>query len=146
MKRRRTQLVGISCLVTLAIACGLEAQESGEKGASVREGVYTEEQARDGRAVFAENCSYCHAPRQFSGRTWLNRWSGSAVASFFELVRNTMPFDGPGRLSPRQYTEIVAYVLEMNGFPAGDERLPADREALSRIRIEAPEEAGAEGT
>lgn len=136
--------MGFSSLIALAIAGGLEAQESDENGASVREGVYTEEQARDGRAVFAENCSYCHAPGQFSGTTWLNRWSGSAVASFFELIRNTMPFDGPGRLSPRQYTEVVAYVLEMNGFPAGDERLPADREALSRIRIEAPEGAGAE--
>lgn len=148
MKRSRRSVVLLGSLVVViacASATGARSQEAvGENGGSVRDGVYTEEQARRGRGLFAENCSYCHAPSQFSGGTFINRWSGSPVGSFFQLVRTTMPFDGPGRLSPQQYADVVAYVLEMNGFPAGETPLPPDREALQEIRIVAPEEGRTE--
>ena len=49
-----------------------------------------------------------------------------------------MPNDKPGKLSRGQYAEIVAYLLELNGFPAGKTPLPSDDEKLKQIQITAP--------
>jgi hypothetical protein len=48
-----------------------------------------------------------------------------------------MPYDSPGALSDQQYTDIVAYMLELNGVPAGTTELPADEAGLSQITITA---------
>ena len=46
-----------------------------------------------------------------------------------------MPSDNPGRLSRGQYTDIVAYLLQQNGMPAGPRRLSADPKQLELIRM-----------
>jgi len=46
-----------------------------------------------------------------------------------------MPDDKPGRLSRTQYADIVSYLLQLNGMPAGSEPLTADPKLLQRIRI-----------
>jgi hypothetical protein len=47
-----------------------------------------------------------------------------------------MPKSAPGTLTRREYTQVTAYLLKMNGMPAGAGELPADSMALTRIRIE----------
>jgi hypothetical protein len=59
------------------------------------------------------------------------------VASFFELLRTTMPNDDPGRLTADEYAAVIAYLLQLNGYPPGDRSLPAGGAALERIRFEA---------
>ena len=54
----------------------------------------------------------------------------------FEQIRNTMPQDSPGSLSPQQYADIVALIFNKNKFPAGRTPLPGDYAALRMIRIE----------
>ena len=61
------------------------------------------------------------------------------MGSLFERVRMTMPEDGPGRLSDREYSDVVAYMLDRNDYPAGETELPADKAALDRIMIVAAE-------
>jgi hypothetical protein len=46
-----------------------------------------------------------------------------------------MPSDNPGRLSRGQYTDMVAYLLQLNGMPAGQRRLSDDPKQLELIRI-----------
>ena len=36
-----------------------------------------------------------------------------------------MPEDAPGSLSENEVLDIVAYVLQTNGFPAGDKAIPS---------------------
>ena len=44
-----------------------------------------------------------------------------------------MPQDAPGRLSDAEYTDVVAFMLEANSYPAGEVELPADKAALDEI-------------
>ena len=44
--------------------------------------------------------------------------------------------DGPGSLSPDQYADVLAFMLEKNKFPAGKTELPADLDGLKTIRID----------
>jgi alcohol dehydrogenase (cytochrome c) len=52
------------------------------------------------------------------------------------------PIDAPGGLGDKTYSNILAHILEVNGFEAGEEALPSDLEALNELTI--PNLAGAE--
>jgi len=58
------------------------------------------------------------------------------VGELFELVRATMPQDGPGSLSPAQYADVIAFMLNKNKFPGGKTELPVDPDGLKTIRID----------
>jgi mono/diheme cytochrome c family protein len=107
----------------------------GQDGKSVLDGVYTVEQAKRGAALNEEACATCHMDDDFTG-TLLESWAGASVGALFDLIRTTMPQDRPSGLSRRQYADIMAYILELNGLPAGDEELPTGRAALENILIE----------
>ena len=47
-----------------------------------------------------------------------------------------MPSDGPGKLSRRQCTDMIAYLLSANGFPAGESDLDSDAAVLHEILIQ----------
>lgn len=127
-------------LLAALVTPGLSAQDGGSDGAkSVLGGVYTEEQAERGEETFQNVCSYCHAESQFSGSSFVSSWSGASVGQFYGLVSATMPYDGPGSLSQQQYTDVVAYILSINDFPAGESELPANPDALDDIAIESAE-------
>lgn len=115
-----------------------ETSEEEQSVASAAEGVYTQEQADRGEQVFQETCSYCHAESEFSGGSFMRSWEGAAVGQFYGLIRATMPYDGPGSLPAQQYADVTAYILSLNGLPAGDVELPTDAEALEEIPIESP--------
>lgn len=96
--------------------------------------VFTAEQAERGRRVFARVCSVCHGRNEFRGPIFTVTWVAEPVGYLFQHISTTMPQDRPGSLSVEQYASIVAYFLELNGRPAGDRELPADAEALNRLR------------
>jgi mono/diheme cytochrome c family protein len=132
--------IGILCGALLLRPGGLvRAQEtSADTGASTLQGVYSEGQARKGGEAFRKHCLECHAPEQHTGDAFRKAWNGRRAFDLFELLRTTMPNDRPGRLSRGQYAEIVAYLFQLNGLPAGRKALPNDDQGLLRIRIEAP--------
>lgn len=116
----------------------LEARQTppADATSSVLDGVFTDAQAERGKRVYDGECSLCHGPTEFSGRAFLLVWGGQPLGSLFSQIRMTMPMSNPGHLSPRQYAEVVAYMLKLNDFPAGEVELPSEIEALRQIRIE----------
>jgi hypothetical protein len=62
----------------------------------------------------------------------------------YEIIRGTMPLDNPGGLSDQEYIDVVAYMLQLNGVPAGRTPLPADAAALKELRIEVTPAAGSD--
>jgi len=104
---------------------------------SLLSGAYTAAQARRGEAAFQENCGGCHTPVEFTGYGFQRGWAGRTVRDLFELVRSLMPFDRPGSLPRQVYADILAFLFERNGYPAGERELPADSAGLARVRIEA---------
>jgi mono/diheme cytochrome c family protein len=112
----------------------LTSNDSGRPASSLT-GVYSEAQARKGAAIFRAHCSACHTPDSQSGAAFRSSWGGRSAAELFEYLRTTMPNDNPGRLTRGQYTDIVAYLLQLNGMPAGRRPLSADPRQLEQIRI-----------
>jgi mono/diheme cytochrome c family protein len=97
--------------------------------------LYTEQQAEDGKHVFESSCVSCHgedlqgvsAP-PVGGSTFLNKakmldWK---VADMRNLVVSSMPANNPGSLSPAQYADVLAYLLAVNCYPAGNKPFPTD--------------------
>jgi hypothetical protein len=49
-----------------------------------------------------------------------------------------MPQSSPGSLTPAQTADLLAYMLSVSKYPAGDTELPADRDKLKTIQIPKP--------
>jgi mono/diheme cytochrome c family protein len=95
---------------------------------------YSAEQAERGRRVFGSVCSVCHSRNDFRGPIFELTWMAEPVGNLFQHISTTMPQDRPGSRSLEEYASVVAYMLEMNGRPAGRRELPADADALSTMR------------
>jgi cytochrome c5 len=115
----------------------LDAQD-----ASIWRGVYTAAQAERGKAVYARHCSRCHGEdlggrRDYplSGERFMDRWEAHTLEHLFVLIRDSMPPDGINTVDPNDKRDIVAYVLQQNGFPAGATELSQDVAVLATSEI-----------
>lgn len=121
----------------------LPAQETPSR--SVWDGVYTSEQATRGQALYTQECSRCHGDDlnggdevpPLVGAGFLSNWNGLTVGDLFERIRVSMPADQPGKLSRERIADIVADLLSLNQFPAGNMELQRQTEILKLIRIDA---------
>src|SRR5579862_1884250 len=103
-----------------------------------RTGPYTSEQVNAGRATYQAKCATCHLPDlkgsneapPLAGGNFANTWSSRAVSDLFDRIRNTMPANNPGSLGEPEAVTIVAYILQMNGAPAGNQALTAGTPVL----------------
>jgi mono/diheme cytochrome c family protein len=99
-------------------------------------GVYTAEQANRGRDIYAGLCTGCHTTASHTGGTFWDGYVGKRLSELFVYVSERMPKSDPGALAPDEYAALVAYILKLNGAPAGDGELPADSTVLKDIRID----------
>ena len=132
----------------LAVAGGQLAElraHQAEETRSVRDGVYTQEQLERGRAIFEEECSFCHgyeleggeeAPA-LTGGVFLSDWNGLTLGELSDRIRTTMPPDKPRSLARQQISDILSLILGANRFPAGESELAAQPRILRRIKIDA---------
>jgi mono/diheme cytochrome c family protein len=104
--------------------------------------IYSAEQARRGQATYGKHCVNCHSASAYTGAAFRRAWGGRPAWELWEQIRTTMPQDGPGKLSPRDYADIVAYLLRLNGLPAGPTDLPADADQLKARIIRVPRTGG----
>jgi quinoprotein glucose dehydrogenase len=111
---------------------------------SVWDGVYSAEQVGRGRKGYNSQCARCHGENLLGNddapplvdQDFLDNWNGKSVGSLVELTRKKMPSDGPGKLSRQFCTDVVAYILNANGYPAGGHNLEPDADSLDHIQIE----------
>ena len=112
----------------LALAPAAEAQER----LTTQDGIYTSEQAARGKQVYVDVCAQCHPLDWYQGSI-MRAWEGAPIYNFFQVVRTTMPQSNPGSLRGRDYVDMLAYILELNGMPPGEDALSARRSELSNI-------------
>lgn len=98
-------------------------------------GVYTEEQAEKGREAYGALCISCHTVASHTGGTFKESWIGKRLSELFAFIQETMPDGAGGTLSAGETTLLVAYLLKLNGFPAGMDSLPGDS-GLKFIRFD----------
>jgi hypothetical protein len=100
------------------------------------EALYTAGQARRGEAVYDRVCLECHTRTEFRERPFLFAWEGTSVGQVYRYIAENMPDDGPGSLPESSYLDAMAYILEMNGYPAGDSELTADVSRMDSVPFE----------
>jgi mono/diheme cytochrome c family protein len=132
------RIIGIGLLSLWAAGVGAQDERS------VKDGVYTEEQAKRGEAVYNETCANCHGEHMegadmsppLVGSTFSSNWNTLTVGDFYDRIRTTMPMDRPGTNSPQQNADVIAYILKANQYPAGKTELPNLVVPLKSIKIE----------
>ena len=133
------------------------AQAPGKR--SVMDGVYTTDQAARGRAQYKKRCVLCHldngqghaavpvipgesleregdaeAPA-VAGEPFQKKWNGRTAWELYGTMASTMPVGSPKMLSPQEYADLLAFLFELNKFPAGQSELTPAREQLESITI-----------
>ena len=145
----KQMIAGIAAfgLVLAASVAALHAQGAAR---NVWDGVYSADQAAQGKALFADKCATCHgadltgaemAP-PLVGAIFLGDWVGQSAGDLFTRIHTTMPANDPGSLSNAQTAQALAYILSVNQFPAGASALPTDDARLGQIAITAEKPAG----
>jgi len=110
----------------------LSAQAPAAK--TTKERVYSASQAARGEQTYMSTCVSCHPPATYKGAVFLN-WQGRSLRDLLEFLSEKMPKNDPGSLSAKEYTQVMAFLLKINGMPAGRLDLPADPAALKSITI-----------
>ena len=125
MKRAAAAL---SMLLFLALA--VSAQDT--PAPSIWSGVFTAAQARRGDEAYQASCSGCHGSDlratdpeavNLTGPAFRAKWNGKTLADRFETIRDRMPPGSANSLGDKTYMDILAFILEFNKFPAGNQEL-----------------------
>jgi mono/diheme cytochrome c family protein len=113
--------------------------------------LFTAQQAAQGKALYAARCATCHggtlqggsagplagaafaAAWTFGGTTWTDYQPTVDDLDF--IIRTTMPKGAAGSMSAEEYTAVLAYILQQNGYPAGPTPLRAGSGRMKRARL-----------
>ena len=97
-------------------------------------------QAERGQLVYAGQCSRCHGEKlggnrayPLAGEPFMDHWDAHTLRHLFRRIRDTMPPAEAGTLSAADARDVLAYVLQQNGFPGGKRRARARRRELLAV-------------
>ena len=134
MKKLGVALIAVAGLAWMA-GVALSAQSASAPPA------VAEQQAR-GKALFNQKCGTCHQeslkgtsdyPPLVGESFWLN-WEPYTAFNLYDQIRTTMPADAPSSLTPAEYTDIVSYIVGMNGLTLAAP-LPSDVDGLKKVSL-----------
>jgi mono/diheme cytochrome c family protein len=124
----------------LALPIGARAQAV-PKSVNATRSYFSEAQASRGKQQYAQFCAQCHmanlkgagtAPA-LVGDDFLHDYY--SVNDLYIKVSVTMPDDNVHGLGNDTYLNILSYLLQANGLPAGTERLKGDVTAMKRMAL-----------
>jgi mono/diheme cytochrome c family protein len=125
-------------LVFLLLTVCTLAQTDNGSALSTKSGVYTAAQADRGEELYMGLCVSCHPVVMHSGQAFTVRWGGHPLSELYEAIKEKMPKNDPGSLTPEESAQLIAYVLRLNDVAAGKKALEPELEKLKSIRIETP--------
>jgi hypothetical protein len=110
---------------------------------TVWDSVYSPAQAARGESLYVRSCARCHKATlagadessPLVGSGFLGNWNALPLSDLSDRIRKTMPSDSVGIYDRQLVTDVMAYLLKMNGFPAGATDLPKDLDGLKDITI-----------
>lgn len=104
--------------------------------------MFTKAQAKAGHAAFEAHCSMCHgkhlqgiAGPTLLGQSFASKANNYTVAAIFDELSQQMPAGAPGSLTNTQYTDIMAFILHKNGYPAGSTALTYSGAQSSTVKL-----------
>jgi S-disulfanyl-L-cysteine oxidoreductase SoxD len=114
---------------------------------SIWDGVFSTEQAARGKKAYGSQCADCHGEElegdgkkspALKGADFLKNWRNKSVHRLIDTTWRTMPPEDPRTLSRDLCTDVAAYILAENGYPAGKSALAANAPDLRTIILEPP--------
>jgi cytochrome c5 len=138
--------------ILLAAAIGVRAmaatpassQEKPPPQKTTKDKVFTKEQAARGADLYAKSCAGCHDPAKVPagkkpapptiGDKFFENWQDKPLGELYGVIFNTMPGDGLLILTADQTLDLMAHLLQANGFPAGETPLKND-DAMKAVVI-----------
>ena len=133
--------IWILALVPAAVAFAATATRS------IWDGVFSAEQVARGKKSYASQCADCHGEElegdgkkspALKGEEFLKAWRNKSVHRLIDSTWRTMPPEDPKTLSRELCTDVTAYILAENGYPAGKTDLAHNAPDLRQIVIEPP--------
>ncbi len=133
-----------------AVAVVWSALIGGSAQATTNDGVYSKAQADAAKAQFDTLCADCHAftvaakkkpdDLPLGDEPFFKNWEGKAVSELVSVIVLTMPNDGSAVIGEDEALNLMAYVLQQNGFAPGDAPLTRVRAAavLARPKTSRP--------
>jgi mono/diheme cytochrome c family protein len=123
----------------LACAVAVRAQNTEPR---IWQGVYSAAQADRGKTNYNSSCLRCHgdtlqgntAPA-LSGDRFFTTWGSEPVASLFAKIRDTMPPNFGTSIDDQTKLDIVAFILQTNGYPTGPGELSQTGNDLGSAQI-----------
>jgi mono/diheme cytochrome c family protein len=104
--------------------------------------LYTAAQATAGMGKFLGNCGMCHGAKlqgisgpSLKGPNFASDKADFSVSDVFTIVSQNMPAANPGSLEHDDYVNIMAYLLQQNGYPAGSTALTFDGASQSKVPL-----------
>ena len=96
-------------------------------------GWYTDAQAARGAPLYAQSCAACHGanleggmgPRLVGSPFW-QAWGGKPFDRLWRETHAKMPLTAPGSQSAPVSLDVLAFILQRNGVPAGTSALTDD--------------------
>ena len=109
-------------------------------------GIYTHEQADGAEAIYASACSSCHGKdargteggSPLLGSAFQSKWKDKTIGALFEVTKTTMPKNNPASFDDKTYAALVAFMLQINNYPAGDKLLSFEKKNLDEISFGPP--------
>jgi mono/diheme cytochrome c family protein len=121
-----------AALSTLLLLGVLAAAAQNASGPSIGSGVFTAAQAKRGDDAYQASCSGCHGSNlratdpeavDLTGPAFQAKWNGKTLGERFETIRDTMPLGNGNSLGDKTYIDILAFILQFNEFPPGNQEL-----------------------
>ncbi|MDG0026900.1 c-type cytochrome [Trinickia sp. Y13] len=110
-------------------------------------------QVAHGKRLYAANCAKCHGA-DMQGVT-APALSGAAFApasnshltigGIYNYMATNMPADRPGKLKDGEYADLMAFLLNKNGYPTSGSKLTADAARASTTPLNAGPLSAAQG-
>ena len=101
-----------------------------EEDPTTLDGVYTVAQAQRGQELFDDVCSECHETDDLTDRAFQARWEGQSTFQLWYFINDRMPYDDPWSLSRQQVTDVMTYILQLNGLKTGDAEMGIDDDSI----------------
>ena len=128
--------------------CGsLMADAQDTSGPSIWSGVFSAAQAKRGDEAYQASCSACHGSNlhatdaeavDLTGPAFRAKWNGKNLEERFETIRDTMPLGNGKSLGDKTYMDIVAFILQSNDFPPGNQELVPETAAKVIVLVQKP--------
>ena len=141
----RTAAIVVACGLWAAASAMSDTHTSQADTVTLEGGVYSAAQGRRGKAHYDAFCAPCHvgdlsgtlaadtgAP-PLRGEPFLASMERKGLAAVFDYIKATMPADDPSSLENGEYLDILAYLIQANGFAAGTRELTVAE--LPRVRV-----------